>query len=254
MNRAFRPARFLATALCFLLPFLLVSCPGKTVAFSGVQLATGTTVTQPQMFGPPKSQHLDAEPLAAAALLCAVAGIFAGLAKGVPGRGASALFAIVGGVCLIALQVSTRVSHPYTGASSAGESATWRRAGRSRQDPDFRSPRSRTSDRSPISGQLRRLLYWTKAESRVNAGAPAGARPECAISTADSVQFGAAANTLAPNCGQTTVLKAAGDVGVLVDPAGKENAKGKKNGAETKRRQREAAARQMDMELNPDHK
>ena len=47
------PALFVITTLCFLFPFVTVSCNGQKVAtFSGVELATGTTVEQPQVFGP----------------------------------------------------------------------------------------------------------------------------------------------------------------------------------------------------------
>jgi len=42
--------------------------------FSGIQLATGTTIDQPQMFGPPKMQKVESEPLAALTLLSVLAG------------------------------------------------------------------------------------------------------------------------------------------------------------------------------------
>jgi hypothetical protein len=44
-------------------------------SFSGVQLATGTAVEQPQMFGPPQKQKVDPEPAAAIAALCAILGL-----------------------------------------------------------------------------------------------------------------------------------------------------------------------------------
>lgn len=67
------PAIFAASILCFLLPFVTISCGTQKVAtFSGVQLATGTTVNQPQMFGPRQNQKVDPNPAAAAAALCAV--------------------------------------------------------------------------------------------------------------------------------------------------------------------------------------
>ena len=66
-------AFFFGTLLCFLLPFVTVSCGGQRVAtFTGVQLATGTTVEQPQMFGPPKTQRVSPDPFAAAAGLLAL--------------------------------------------------------------------------------------------------------------------------------------------------------------------------------------
>lgn len=70
------PAIFIATILCFLFPFVSVSCGGQKVAsFSGLQLATGTTVEQPQMFGPPQKQKVDPDPTAAVAALCATLGV-----------------------------------------------------------------------------------------------------------------------------------------------------------------------------------
>ncbi len=70
------PAIFLASILCFLLPFITVSCGGQKVgSFSGLQLATGTTVNQPQMFGPAQSEKVESEPMATIAILCAVAGL-----------------------------------------------------------------------------------------------------------------------------------------------------------------------------------
>jgi len=71
------PAIFVVATLCFLLPFVTVSCNNgqKVASFTGVELATGTTVDQPQVFGSAQKKHVDAEPLASVALLCAIAGI-----------------------------------------------------------------------------------------------------------------------------------------------------------------------------------
>src|SRR6476620_9314495 len=70
------PVLFVITTLCFLFPFVTVSCNGqKVVTFSGVELATGTTVEQPQVFGPPQKRHQGAQPLATVAALCALAGV-----------------------------------------------------------------------------------------------------------------------------------------------------------------------------------
>src|SRR5262249_46496961 len=53
-----------------------VSCNSqKVTSLTGVQLAIGTTVEQPQVFGPAQKKQVGAEPLATAALLCALAGI-----------------------------------------------------------------------------------------------------------------------------------------------------------------------------------
>lgn len=45
------PAAFGFVVLCFLLPFVTLSCPGGSFTFSGVQLATGTTIEEPGLFG-----------------------------------------------------------------------------------------------------------------------------------------------------------------------------------------------------------
>jgi hypothetical protein len=67
---------FAGSTLCFFLPFATVSCGGvKVFTLTGQQLATGTTITQPQSFGAPQAQKIDADPFAAIAGLCAVAGI-----------------------------------------------------------------------------------------------------------------------------------------------------------------------------------
>lgn len=67
---------FTGTLLCFFLPFVTVSCNGmKIYSFTGQQLATGTTLSQPEMFGPPKTQKVDPNAFAAIAFLCSGAGI-----------------------------------------------------------------------------------------------------------------------------------------------------------------------------------
>jgi zinc ribbon protein len=70
------PAIFVIATLCFLLPFVTVSCNGQKVAsLSGMELATGTTVEQPQVLGPAQKKNVGGEPLAAVAGICAIAGI-----------------------------------------------------------------------------------------------------------------------------------------------------------------------------------
>jgi hypothetical protein len=64
---------FLVSILCFFLPFITVSCNGKRVAtLTGVQLAIGTTVAPPQMFGPRQKRKVEPEPLATFAALSAL--------------------------------------------------------------------------------------------------------------------------------------------------------------------------------------
>ncbi len=85
---------FACSALCFFLPFVTVSCGGvKAFTLTGQQLATGTTLTQPQPFGPPQTQKLNGDPFAALAW----AGALAGVALSLVGRKMAAATAITGG-------------------------------------------------------------------------------------------------------------------------------------------------------------
>jgi hypothetical protein len=103
--RKLSPAAFVLALICFFLPFVTFSCQGQKIAsLNGVQLATGTTLQQPQMFGPPKSQKVDAEPLAALALLALLAGAGLSLLKGKKGAGMSAAFAGLSFIFLLALK------------------------------------------------------------------------------------------------------------------------------------------------------
>ncbi len=67
---------FAGSVLCFFFPFVTVSCGGQKIfTLSGQQLATGTEIAEPQVFGPAKTQKTDANPFAAVAGLCALAGV-----------------------------------------------------------------------------------------------------------------------------------------------------------------------------------
>jgi len=80
MKSKVSPVLFLVTVLCFLLPFITVSGNGKQIAsLSGTELAFGSSVEQPQVFGGGTAKrHIDAEPVATIAFLCAIAGIAVG--------------------------------------------------------------------------------------------------------------------------------------------------------------------------------
>ena len=93
---------FVGSTLCFFLPFVTVSCGGiKAVTLTGQQLATGTTLTQPQMFGPPQTQKLNGDPFAALAW----AGALAGVALSLVGRKMAAATAITGGAGALSLLI-----------------------------------------------------------------------------------------------------------------------------------------------------
>ncbi len=104
MKSKISPAIFIASILCFLFPFVTVSCGGqKVTSFSGVQLATGTTVEQPQMFGPPQKQKVDPDPTTALAALCAIVGVVLSLA-GTRIALAPAISGAVGAVSLLIMK------------------------------------------------------------------------------------------------------------------------------------------------------
>ena len=93
---------FVGSALCFFLPFMTVSCGGeKLFTLSGRQLATGTSITLPQPFGPPQVQKIAPDPFAAVAGLCAIVGIGLSLA----GRRLAVAQAVSGTVGTISLGV-----------------------------------------------------------------------------------------------------------------------------------------------------
>ena len=104
MKSKVSPGLFIVTILCFLLPFITVSCNGQKVAtFSGIQLATGTTLEEPQVFGRPQQKHVDPEPVASMALICAVAGLVLSF-LGARAALAPAISGAVGALLLVVLQ------------------------------------------------------------------------------------------------------------------------------------------------------
>jgi hypothetical protein len=93
---------FVGSTLCFFLPFVTVSCGGVTAfTLTGQQLATGTTLVQPQPFGPPQTQKVSADPFALVAGFCAIAGI----ALSLIGRRLASPAAISGGAGALALLI-----------------------------------------------------------------------------------------------------------------------------------------------------
>jgi len=94
---------FAGCTLCFFLPFATVSCGGiKVFSLTGQQLATGTTISQPQAFGPAQTQKVASDPFAAIAGFCGIAGVALSLIgrKMAAGTAASG---VLGAVSLIVL-------------------------------------------------------------------------------------------------------------------------------------------------------
>lgn len=103
--RKISPATLILTLICFFLPFVTFSCQGRAIgSLSGMQLSTGTTVQQPQMFGPPKAQKIAAEPLASLALLCVLVGLGLSFLKGRKGAAGSAALACLAVFFLVGLK------------------------------------------------------------------------------------------------------------------------------------------------------
>ena len=99
------PAIFVLALVCFFLPFVTFSCQGqKVLSLSGIQLVTGASVPQPQMFGPPRSEKVNAEPLAVLAFLCGVLGLGLSFLKGRGGAIAPTVMGGLGAIVLLALK------------------------------------------------------------------------------------------------------------------------------------------------------
>lgn len=104
--RRISPAIFGFALFCFFLPFITLSCPGGQFTFSGTQLALGTTVKAPDMFGQSgEEKKIPPEPLALLALLCLAAGVGAGLLLSAgPSRWGSLLLGVLAAVFLLLLR------------------------------------------------------------------------------------------------------------------------------------------------------
>ncbi|MFN3413181.1 MAG: hypothetical protein ACK42L_03875 [Thermoanaerobaculum sp.] len=101
---------FALALLCFLFPWVSVSCPGQSAQLfrlTGVQLAMGTSVEEPSLFGSSSQRKIPGEPLALAALGCGVVGLIMAL---VSGRGAKIVAAVVAGAgTLVLLLLKSKV-------------------------------------------------------------------------------------------------------------------------------------------------
>jgi len=109
-GKQFKLAPFALALICFLLPFIHISCRQeamqlKLISVTGVQLITGTEIQyQDQFAGESKSMKVASEPLAVIALLSAIAAILSGQFKSRTGSLLSAVAGGVGVICLLALK------------------------------------------------------------------------------------------------------------------------------------------------------
>lgn len=105
MSRKISSAIFGIALICFLLPWVNVSCQGQKVAsFTGIQLVTGTTIEEPQIFGPAKKRKINGETFAILAFLAVIAGCIFSFSKGKIGSAAPVVAGGIGVVLLFLLK------------------------------------------------------------------------------------------------------------------------------------------------------
>ena len=90
-----RPAPFVLAVVCFLMPFVTLSCMGLSQSFSGTEVAFGTTV---------EGKKLNGQPLAALALGLAGVGIFLSFKQTQNAKKAATAAGGLGAILLLLLQ------------------------------------------------------------------------------------------------------------------------------------------------------
>ncbi|MBF0558858.1 MAG: zinc ribbon domain-containing protein [Nitrospirae bacterium] len=105
MPHKLSPMIFGIVLVCFLLPFVNVSCSGQHVAtFSGLQLVTGTTVNEPGLFGTSQPRKVKGEMLAVLAFLSGIAGLVFSFSAGRVRNLASSVIGFVGVILLFLMK------------------------------------------------------------------------------------------------------------------------------------------------------
>lgn len=102
-----RAGTFALVVLAFFLPFATISCPGVEHTLSGLAVAVGTSVEEPQMFGPPTARRVDGEPLAALAFGIGLAAVAVAVIDPRWRRVALAALGALGAAALLVLKVRT---------------------------------------------------------------------------------------------------------------------------------------------------
>jgi hypothetical protein len=83
MKSKVSPAIFLAAVLCFLLPFITVSCGTQKIGrFSGLQIADGTSLDRPEVLGRAPNEKVDVEVMATIAGICVLGGLLLSFVRG----------------------------------------------------------------------------------------------------------------------------------------------------------------------------
>ena len=107
MLKKFSPGLFVLIIFSLFLPFIAVSCGGaKVISLTGVQLATGTSVQKPDMFGnaSKKSQKIDGEPLVIVIFIAGIAGLLLSFLKGKKTAIFPAVIGVIGVVLMFLLK------------------------------------------------------------------------------------------------------------------------------------------------------
>lgn len=97
-SRSIRVGPFLIALLCFVMPFLQISCDDKAlIRMTGVNLITGVEMKEPMS---EETQRISPNPFAIVALVAAILGLVVALAGG---KGSSWMEAVMGGCGALAL-------------------------------------------------------------------------------------------------------------------------------------------------------
>jgi len=106
-TKKFSPALFALIIILFFLPFLTVNCSGTKVAnLTGIQLVTGTTVSQPSTFDQTNStQKEGSEPWAIVAFVLAFIGLALSFLKSFRSAIAPAIVGAFGAISLLLLKM-----------------------------------------------------------------------------------------------------------------------------------------------------
>lgn len=104
--KKFRWTTFALVVLFFVLPFVQVSCQQqKLMTFTGFQMAFGTEIHEPQMFGPSRTRQVSGEVTILLAFFAALAGLGCSFLRGKAGNLSTAICGSVGFLLLLVFKV-----------------------------------------------------------------------------------------------------------------------------------------------------
>lgn len=107
MPKKISPALFGIALICFLLPFVNLTCQGSKVAtLTGLQLVAGGKMEVPSMGGGKQYQKFKGEPMALTAFLCGLAGVGLSFLTGKKNNGITTLAGVMGVIFLFILKSS----------------------------------------------------------------------------------------------------------------------------------------------------